>query len=130
VKPHQPKVLVVDDDENIVSAFREFLAKEQCTVLSTSAAEEALSLLSRTTVSLVITDVRMRWQSGVTLLMRIKQLSPVLPVIVITGHPNLISEEDLRHFGAEYVFVKPLELDQIRNAVRKCLNRTRNSGDI
>lgn len=130
MKPHQPKVLVVDDDENIVSAFREFLAKEHCTVLSTSAVEEALSILRRMHVGLVITDVRMRWQSGVTLLIRIRQVFPALPVIVITGHPNLISEEDLRHYGADYVFVKPLELDQIRNAVRKCLDRTRNSSVV
>src|SRR5512140_2648884 len=123
VMPHQPKVLVVDDDENILSAFQEFLSREHCTMISSQGAEDALAVLSRLQVSLVITDVRMRWQSGVTLLMRIKQSYPSLPVIVITGYPNLISEEDIRHYGAEYLFVKPLELDQLRSAVRECLSR-------
>lgn len=121
--PHQPKVLVVDDDENILSAFQEFLSREHCTMISSQGAEDALAVLSRLQVSLVITDVRMRWQSGVTLLMRIKQSYPSLPVIVITGYPNLISEADIRHYGAEYLFVKPLELDQLRSAVRECLSR-------
>ncbi len=125
--PHQPKVLVVDDDANIVSAFQQFLASEHCTVISALGAEEALSILTQTTVSLVITDVRMRWQSGATLLMKIKQSNPTLPVIVITGYPSLVSEDDARHYGADYYFVKPLELTQIRNAVRKCLNRTTSS---
>jgi DNA-binding NtrC family response regulator len=122
--PHQPRVLVVDDDDNIISAFKDFFRKEHCTMLSASNAEDALSLISRQTVNLVITDIRMKWQSGVTLLMKIKQADPALPVIVITGYPDLIPEADIRHYGAEYVFEKPLELDQLRNAVRNCLNRT------
>jgi DNA-binding NtrC family response regulator len=121
---HQPKVLVVDDDENIVSAFEDFLRKEHCTMVPASRAEDALAVLSHQTIHLVITDIRMKWQSGVTLLMKIKQMYPALPVIIITGYPNLIPEADIRHYGAEYLFVKPLELDQLREAVRTCLHRT------
>lgn len=121
--PHQPTVLVVDDDENIVSAFEDFLKKEHCTMVSAPNAEEALSVIAHQQVNLLITDIRMRWQSGVTLLMAVKQSRPGLPVIVITGYPNLISEADIKQYGAEYFFVKPLELDQLREAVRNCLNR-------
>ena len=120
----QPRVLVVDDDENIVSAFEDFLRKEHCTMVSASSAEDALALVSHQTVSAVITDIRMKWQSGVTLLMKIKQLHPTLPVIIITGYPDLIPEADIKHYGAEYLFVKPLELDQLREALRECLKRT------
>jgi two-component system response regulator HydG len=121
---HQPRVLVVDDDENIVSAFEDFLRKEHCTMVSASRAEDALAVISHQTIHLVITDIRMKWQSGVTLLMKIKQMYPAMPVIIITGYPNLIPEADIRHYGAEYLFVKPLELDQLREAVRTCLHRT------
>jgi DNA-binding NtrC family response regulator len=121
--PSQPRVLVVDDDENIVSAFEDFFRKEHCSMVSASNTEDALSVISQQTVNLVITDIRMKWQSGVTLLMTIKQTQPGLPVIVITGYPNLIAVADLRHYGAEYVFTKPLELDQLRDAVRNCIKR-------
>jgi two-component system response regulator HydG len=120
----QPRVLVVDDDENIISAFEDFLRKEHCTMMSASNVEDALSVISHQVVNLVITDIRMKWQSGVTFLMHLKQRHPRLPVIVITGYPNLIPEADIRHYGAEYLFVKPLELDQLREAVRNCLNRS------
>lgn len=120
----QPRVLVVDDDENIVSAFEDFLRKEHCTMVSASSAEEALAVVSHQAISAVITDIRMKWQSGVTLLMKIKQLHPTLPVIIITGYPDLIPEADIKHYGAEYLFVKPLELDQLRDALRDCLKRT------
>jgi DNA-binding NtrC family response regulator len=121
--PHRPKVLVVDDDENIISAFEDFFRKEQCTMLSASNAKDALAIMNQEIINLVITDVRMKWQSGATLLMNLKENQPSLPVIVITGHPDLISEADLRHYGADYVFVKPLELEQLRGAVRTCLHR-------
>jgi DNA-binding NtrC family response regulator len=55
--------------------------------------------------------------------MTIKQSHPRLPVIVTTGYSNLISEADIRDYGAEYFFVTPLELDQLRDSVRNCLNR-------
>jgi DNA-binding NtrC family response regulator len=120
----QPRVLVVDDDENIVSAFEGFLRKEHCSMVSASSAEDALAMLSHQTISVVITDIRMKWQSGITLLMKIKQLHPLMPIIIITGYPNLIPEAEVKHYGAEYLFVKPLELDQLREALRDCLSRT------
>ena len=41
----QPKVLVVDDEENILSAFRDFLKKEHCEMVAASSAEEAMEVL-------------------------------------------------------------------------------------
>ena len=113
---------MVDDDENILSAFKDFLRKEHCSMAAATSAEEAFDVLSHQIVNLMITDVRMKWESGVTLLMKAKQVHPELPVIVITGYPNLIAESDLRHFGADFYLIKPLELDQLRHAVRMCLH--------
>ncbi len=118
---HQPNVLIVDDDVNIVSAFEGFLKKEHCSMFASAAAEDALRTMEKRRVDLVISDIRLSQQSGITLLLRIKQLYPWVPVIVITGHPSLIKEEDVRLYGADYYFLKPLELDALRDAVRNCL---------
>jgi DNA-binding NtrC family response regulator len=118
---HQPRALVVDDDANILSAFEDFFRKEHCTMISASSAEEALRTLAGAEVNLVITDIKMPWESGVDLCKKLKASRPNLPVIVITGYPNLVPEADARHAGADYYFLKPLELDQLRGAVRKCL---------
>lgn len=119
---HQPHVLIVDDDVNIVSAFEEFLKKEHCTMVASALAEDALRALESQRVDLVISDVRLNRESGITLLLRIKQLYPWLPVIVITGYPSLITEDEVRLYGADYYFLKPLELEALREAVRKCLH--------
>jgi DNA-binding NtrC family response regulator len=117
-------VLVVDDDPNIRSAFEDLLRKERCRMIPSSDAADALRLLASHRVALVITDIRLGDRSGVTLLLDIKRLHPELPVIVITGHPGSIAEKDVRLYGAEYYFLKPLELDSLREAIRKCLRVT------
>ena len=118
---HLPTVLIVDDDVNILSAFKGFLKKEGCNVIASMNADDALRILESHEVHLVISDIRLKYESGITLLIRIKQLRPTLPVIVITGHPDLITETDVRLYGADYYFRKPLELGPLRGAVRECL---------
>ena len=119
---HQPKVLVVDDDENILSAFRGFLKTEGCTMLAARSAEEARKQVEQSHVKLLITDIRLKGQSGVTFLLHMKGRQPDLPIIVVTGFPDLITEADLKTYGASYFFLKPLELDKLREAVRRCLH--------
>ena len=69
----------------------------------------------------MITDIKLPGETGVAFCRKLKQTRPRLPVIVITGYPNLVPEEDARRAGADFYFLKPLELDQLRGAVRKCL---------
>jgi DNA-binding NtrC family response regulator len=121
---HQPRALVVDDDVNILSAFEDFFRKEHCIMLSASGAEGALQAIAGVEVNLAITDIKMPCETGIALCRKLKQSHPHLPVIVITGYPNLVAEEDARRAGADYYFLKPLELDQLREAVRKCLRTT------
>lgn len=73
-------------------------------------------------VDLLVTDVKLRLQSGVTFLLHVKTSLPNIPVIVITGYPDLVTEKDARAYGAAYFFLKPLEIDRLRDAVRKCLH--------
>ena len=123
--PYQPRVLVVDDDENILSAFRDFLKTEGCIMLAARNTEEAAKQIEQSKINVLITDIRLKGQSGVTFLMRMKGIQPDLPVIVITGFPDLITEGDLKTCGANYFFLKPLDLNKLREAVRKCLSLTK-----
>ena len=116
-------VLVVDDDPNILSAFEEFFRKEECSVITSSSTEGAMELLKQHSVDLIITDIRLKGQSGVTFLLEVKRVRRVLPIIVMTGYPEVISESEVKQYGADYFFQKPLNLEKFRNAVRKCLYR-------
>ena len=120
---HQLRALVVDGDENILSAFEGFFRTEHCAMLSASNPEEALRVITGLEVNLVIVDVRLEWDPGLSLCRKLKETRPHVPVIVITGYPNTVPESDARLAGADYYFLKPMELDQLRGAVRKCLGR-------
>ena len=116
-------VLMVDDDPNILSAFADFFRKEECRMIASSSAEEAMGILCQHSIDLIITDIRLKEQSGITFLLEVKRIRSFLPVIVITGYPDLIGEEDVKRLGANYLFVKPLDLEKLRDAVRTCLWR-------
>jgi DNA-binding NtrC family response regulator len=116
-------VLVVDDDPNILSAFEEFFRKEECSVITSSSTEGAMELLKQHSVDLIITDIRLKGLSGVTFLLEVKRVRRVLPIIVMTGYPEVISESEVKQYGADYFFQKPLNLEKFRDAVRKCLYR-------
>jgi DNA-binding NtrC family response regulator len=118
-----PKVLVLDDDVNILAAFEDFFKKEQCTMVATSTAEEALKLIEEQRFDLLITDIRLKSNSGVTLFLNARIVDPHLPVIVITGYPETIDETTLKSIGADFFLLKPLELDKLRTAVRACLQK-------
>ncbi|MBI4547159.1 MAG: response regulator [Ignavibacteriae bacterium] len=120
---HQPKILVVDDDENILSAFRDFLRKERYGMITASSAEEAMEHLGQHHVDLLIADVRLKAQSGVTLLMEAKRMFPNLRIIVITGYPDLVNEKDVKAFGADFFFLKPLDIEKLRGAISICLKQ-------
>lgn len=117
----KPRVLVVDDDANILSAFRDYLRRKNCSMIGISDAELAFNKVERQYFDLLITDVRLNFQSGVTFLLRAKEVRPNLPVIVITGYPDSVSNNDLKAYGANYILFKPLELGQLDKAIDRCL---------
>lgn len=122
---YKANVLVLDDDENIISAFEDFFKRERCRMIAATSPAEALNKMKSLEIDLLITDIRLRHQSGVTFFLQLKSIGKHVPIIVITGYPESVEEKDLRALGASYLLVKPLELDRLREAVRDCLAQRR-----
>lgn len=118
-----PNVLVLDDDINILAAFRNFFDKERCSMVAVSTTEEAMKMIETERFDLLITDIRLKSNSGVTFFLNARTVDPQLPVIVITGYPESVDETLLKSIGADHFLLKPLELDKLRLAVRACLQR-------
>ncbi|UPG85942.1 response regulator [Luteibacter aegosomatis] len=86
---HLRTVLSVDDDDLVRSTTVEMLEDLGYRVLSTSSAEEALRVLERMPVDLVITDHAMPRMTGAQLVLRLQERWPTLPVIMATGYAEL-----------------------------------------
>ena len=112
-------ILVVDDDESIVQAFKAFLATEGhgCRVAST--ADDAVREVSARRPDLVITDVRMPGADGLEGLQRMREIAPGLAVIVMTAYGTSQTSIEAMRLGAFDYLSKPLDLDELRALIRK-----------
>jgi DNA-binding NtrC family response regulator len=120
--PDRPNVLVVDDDKKILEAFAFLMESENCNMISASDANEAIKKIKGKRIDLIITDFMLETKSSVELFTLIKKSHPEVPVVVMTGYPELISEKDVKMFGGNYFLTKPLELGKLRNVIRTCCN--------
>ncbi len=119
----QAKILVLDDDLNILSAFENFFRQEHLAMIAATTPEDALQALQKQAIDVLITDVRLNWKSGVTFFLNAKASYPHLPVIVITGYLESISEQELRAMGVDHFLLKPIDLEKLRSAVHDCLRK-------
>jgi two-component system, NtrC family, response regulator AtoC len=115
------KVLIVDDDPDMVDAIAEGLEEEGYDTIKWHSADEAFFLLERSDIDCVLTDVRMRGTDGIQLCERIATNRPDLPVIVITGHGSIDSAIAALRAGAYDYITKPFELDQLLVTVRRAI---------
>ncbi len=117
------KILIVDDDEDILSTFYEFFNSLGYEVKTAEDGLEALKLLKDKSnfFDCLITDLVMPNISGVGLISIVKKEYPDLKIIAMTGYgdqPGALASEA----KADFVFFKPVELFKIENKVSELIN--------
>lgn len=116
----KPTVLVVEDDETLRFLVAEALSMFDMQVIECSNADHAYRILGEVEqVNLVLTDIRMPGQiNGLELAKLIWQHWPNLPVILTSGHTNLMAERLPPHAA---FMAKPWTLEQLHQAVTERL---------
>jgi DNA-binding response OmpR family regulator len=117
------RLLIIDDNKEILTALTDFLSKKKYDVVSASDGLDGLKLLEKEQqgFDLVITDLVMPNISGVGLISIIKKKFPDLPVIAITGwgeHPEALATEA----QANRVLEKPFDLSELDAVIRELLS--------
>jgi len=111
----QPTLLLVDDEDNILSAMKRLLRRDGYRILSAAGGDEALALLDRETVDVIVSDQRMPGMSGVEFLRRARLSHPDTVRIVLSGYTELQSVTGAINEGAVYKFLtKPWDDEQLR----------------
>ena len=115
-----PKQVLVVDNESGSRGNIAFLLREQgYAVDEADDGLTALDLLDKKTFDLLICDVVMPRLSGLDVVRRIEASSISTPVILITGHPELLDEKGLGHLPC---FTKPFNLYDLLRSVKQALN--------
>ncbi|WP_164885203.1 EAL domain-containing protein [Rubrivivax rivuli] len=115
-------VLLVDDEENILSALKRLLRRDGYHILTASSAAEGLQRLAETEVDVIVSDQRMPGMSGVEFLRRAKELYPHTVRMVLSGYTELQSIIDAVNEGAIYRFLtKPWDDQHLRAHVAEAV---------
>ncbi len=118
------KLLIIDDNEEILAALFDFFSKKEYHVVSAPDGLEGLKLLEaeKQGFDVIITDLVMPNISGVGVISIVKKKFPDIPVIAITGwgeHPEALALEA----QADIVVEKPFELYELDNIINDLLER-------
>ena len=115
------QVWLIDDDRSIRWVLEKALTKAGMQVTCFSNANGVIEALERGQPEAIISDVRMPGMDGFTLLEKIKQKHPDVPVIIMTAHSDLDSAVSAYHSGAFEYLPKPFDIDEaVDQAQRAC----------
>lgn len=110
---YEATILIVDDEKNILSSLKTALSIEGFEVVLADSGESALQILTRTTVDLVLLDVKMPGIDGLTVLKMIREKYTALPVIMMSGHGNIKTAMEAVRLGAIDFIEKPLSSERL-----------------
>jgi len=119
------KVLVADDDQEVLDLMTESMTTLGCQVLTARDGEEALQLFQAERPPLVITDLKMPKLDGLALMRAIKEAEPRTEVLVLTAHADLASAIRAVQQGAFDYLRKPFDFEALGRRVNQALERHR-----
>lgn len=114
-------ILITDDEKSIRNALKEILEFEDYATLEAENGEEALKIVEKENVDLVMLDIKMKGMDGIEVLEKLKELKPEIPVIMISGHGTIKIAVEATKNGAFDFLEKPPDLNRLLTSVRNAL---------
>jgi len=114
-------VLLVDDDTRILNMLERALSSASVRVTSVSSGADALSRLATDGFDAVVSDIQMPGISGLKLLRAVREYDLDLPIVLMTGQPNLAGAATAVEYGAFQYLIKPVAIDKLRTIVARAV---------
>lgn len=115
------RILVVDDERNVLTSFQKLLGKEGHEVVTARSGEQALSLLGSQVPDLILMDIRMAGLSGLETFQRAKAVAPKVPVIMMTAYGTTETAIEAMKLGAFEYTLKPFDIPTLKALIEKAL---------
>ena len=120
------RVLIVEDEEDILTAWRTALEQKGYVVETADSADEALIVIKENDIDLVLTDIVMPGRDGIELTSLIKESNPEIKILAVSGGggklglPEELLERAMDN-GADFVLCKPIRLAELLGAIHRVL---------
>jgi DNA-binding response OmpR family regulator len=123
----QPIILLIEDEENLRRSITFTLLRQGYCVVPYDRVEEGLRIIGEYitqphSIRLVITDLQLPGKNGMDLIRMVKTTASNIPILVITGHANQETRNELSRLGVSDILDKPFNLDELVTMVRKVLD--------
>jgi DNA-binding response OmpR family regulator len=119
------KILIVDDERDIVKALMIRLQRAGYDVIAAFDGAQGVFMAHKENPDLIILDIRMPSGNGFSVAERLKRSAPTLtiPVIFLTGSPETNAEEKARALGARFYIKKPYDPEELLDAIKRALEK-------
>ncbi len=115
------RILVVDDEEELVQTVLERLEIRGLTAAGVTSGPAALDVLSQGGFDVALIDVKMPGMGGLDLLREIRRRWPGMAVVLLTGHGSAQLAEEGLGLGASAYLMKPIKLEDLIEALRNAV---------
>ena len=120
---------MIDDDETITAVFRAGLKQEGFSVDVASTGKEAIEKSQGQVYNLALIDIRLPDMEGTKLLTELKETTPKMRKIIVTGYPDVQNAIASVQKGADFYITKPTKIDELVKVVREQLLKQREEKD-
>jgi DNA-binding NtrC family response regulator len=117
------RILVVDDDENIRKVEVAILEDKGYIVEAVGTAREAIEKSKRKFYNVALIDIRLPDMEGIELLTKIRDTTPRMRKIIVTGYPTLQNAVDAVNEGADAYIVKPFDVEKVLGTIEQQLRK-------
>lgn len=112
-----PRILVVDDEQEVCDLLSRFLERNDYTVVTARTGAECLSIVERDSIDAVLLDLKMPGMTGLEVLRKLRTINPDLPVVMITGQTDEQTAKATLEEGAFDYIKKPLDFDYLQRTL-------------
>jgi DNA-binding NtrC family response regulator len=117
------RILIVDDDENIRKVLTTILEEEGYLVDSAETAKKAIEKTRKNFYNIALIDIRLPDMEGIELLTKMKETTPKMRKVIITGYPTLQNAIEAVNRGADAYIVKPFDMDKVLMTIGEQLRK-------
>ena len=115
------RIIIIDDDESIRQVLKTILEEEGYTVDTADTGKEAVLKTNEKAYNLALIDMRLPDIEGIDLILKIKDTTPRMRKIIVTGYPTIQNAMEAVNRQADAFILKPFDVERVLQTIREQL---------